>query len=76
MGAQPATDQVGDHAEDLVEQEQRGDLQRAVAEAVEVQHHQHAQGAVGEGEGPVVAGDQQVLADFGRQTGEGVHGVT
>ncbi|MNY73596.1 hypothetical protein D3C86_2124230 [compost metagenome] len=38
-----------------------------------MQHHQHAQGAVGEGEGPVVAGYQQVLADLRGEAGEGVH---
>lgn len=31
---------------------------------MEVQYHQHVQGAIGESEGPVVTGDQQVLADF------------
>jgi hypothetical protein len=62
--AQITTHQVGDHAKDFVEQKQRGDLQRTVAQRVKVQHHQHAQGAVGEGEGPVVARHEQVLPHF------------
>ena len=47
-GAQVAAHRVGDHPEHFVEQEQRRDLQRRVAQCMEVQHHQHAQGAVGE----------------------------
>ncbi|MNC36850.1 hypothetical protein D3C75_853930 [compost metagenome] len=65
--AEVAAHQVGDHAENFVEQEQRGDLQRRVAQRMEVQNHQHAQRAVGEGEGPVVAGNQQVLTHLCRQ---------
>ncbi len=62
--AEITTHQVGDHPKDFVEQKQRGDLQWAVAQGVKVQHHQHAQGAVGEGEGPVVARHEQVLPNF------------
>lgn len=36
-GAEVAAHQVGDHAENFVEQEQRGDLQRRVAQRMEVQ---------------------------------------
>ena len=71
--AQPTAQQVGHHAEHLVKQEHQGDLQGAVSQGVEMQHHQHAQGAVGEGERPVVAGDDEVLADRGRQTIEAGH---
>ena len=60
-GAEVAPHQVGNHAKQFVEQKQGRDLKGAVAQRVEVQHHQHAQGAVGEGEGPVIARDQQVL---------------
>ncbi|MNV87964.1 hypothetical protein D3C71_1821270 [compost metagenome] len=66
-GAEVAAHQVGDHAEHFIEQEQRRNLQRRVAQRMEVQYHQHAQGAVGEGEGPVVAGNQQVLTHLCRQ---------
>ena len=59
--AEVATHQVSDHAKEFVEQKQRRDLQWAVAQRVKVQHHQHAQSAVGEGEGPVVARHEQVL---------------
>ena len=41
---------------------------------MEVQHHQHAQRAVGEGEGPVVTGYHQVLADFRCETLQSMHG--
>ena len=64
MGTEPAAHQVGDHPENLVEQEQQRDLQGRVAQPVEMQHHQHAQGPIRQGEGPVVAGDHQVLADL------------
>ena len=58
---QPASEQVGGHAEEFIQQEQGGHFQRTETKAVEEQHHQHAQGAVGEGEGPVAEGDQQIL---------------
>src|SRR3546814_1312860 len=60
--AEPTANEVRDYPEDLVEKEQHGDLQRAVSELVEMQHHQHPQGAVGQGKSPVIARDQQVLA--------------
>ena len=60
-GAQPAAGQVGDNAEKLVEHKQQGDLQAGVAELVEVEHHQHAQGAIGEGEGPIGGRHHHVL---------------
>ncbi|EJT85746.1 hypothetical protein PPS11_03300 [Pseudomonas putida S11] len=66
-GAEVAAHQVGDHAEHFIEQEQRRDLQRRVAQRMEMQYHQHAQRTVGEGEGPVVAGNQQVLTHVCRQ---------
>ncbi|MNO69289.1 hypothetical protein D3C76_601410 [compost metagenome] len=66
-GAEVATHQVGDHAKEFVEQKQRRDLQWAVAQRMKVQHHQHAQGAVGEGEGPVVARNEQILPHFRRE---------
>ena len=60
---QPAADQVGDDAEELVEQKQERELDRRVAELVEMQQHQHAQRAVGERERPVGGGDDGVVAD-------------
>lgn len=72
--AQPTANQVGNHPKKLIEQKQCRDLQRAVAKRMEMQHHQHAQRAIGEGESPVVASDQQVLANFRRKAGEGMHG--
>ena len=50
---QPAADQVGHHAHRLVQQEQEGQREGRVAQAVEVQQHQHAQRAVAEREAPV-----------------------
>ena len=64
-GAEIAAHQVGHHPEELVEDEQQGDFQGRIAQLVKVQHHQHSQGAIGQCEGPVVAGDHQVLANGG-----------
>ena len=62
MRRQPATDQVRQHARRLVEQEQEGERERRIAQAVKVQQHQHAQRAVGEREAPVGGGDDGVVA--------------
>ena len=59
-----AAEQVRDDAEELVEEEQEGELHRCVAEGVEVQQHQHAQCAVGQGERPVGGGDERVVAPW------------
>jgi hypothetical protein len=58
----PPAEQVGDDAEQLVEQEQERELDRRVAEAVEVQQHQHPQRAVGQRERPVGGGHDDVVA--------------
>ena len=57
----PAAIEVGENTKELIEEEEKSNLKRAVAELVEVEHHQHAQGAIGEGEGPVVGGNDAVL---------------
>ncbi|MNZ49513.1 hypothetical protein D3C78_672840 [compost metagenome] len=62
--AKVAAHQIGDDTEDLVEQKQCSDLQWRVAQRVEMQHHQHAQRAIGKGKGPVVTGYHQVLAHW------------
>ena len=62
-GADPTAVEVGDHPEELVKEKQKGDLEGCVAELVEMEHHQHPQGTVGEGEGPVVGGDDAVLLE-------------
>jgi hypothetical protein len=59
---QPAADEVGSDASRLVQQEEEGQREGRVAQAVEVQQHQHAQRAVGEGEAPVRRGDDGVVA--------------
>ena len=56
-------EQVGEDAEELVEQEERRELERRVAQRVKVQQHQHAQRAVSEREGPVGGGDDGVVAE-------------
>ena len=61
--SQPAADEVRQHAEELVEQEQRRDLERRAPELVQPQEHEHAQGAVGQREDPVGQGDRGVVAD-------------
>ena len=63
---QPAADQVGDDARRLVEQEQEGQREGRIAELEEVQQHQHAQRAVGQGEAPVGGRDDGVVAGAGR----------
>ena len=45
---QPAAADIGEDARRLVQQEQERQHERRVAEAVEMQQHQHADGAVGE----------------------------
>ena len=62
MGGDPASDTVGDDPEHLVEEEQEGDGQGAVPQVVEVQHHQHVDGAVGEREAPIGPRHNQVSA--------------
>ena len=69
-GGEPAADEVGDDAEDLVEEEQRGDLERGVAALVEVEEHEHADRAVRDGVGPVRAGDERVVAQVAGPAGD------
>ncbi len=64
-GADVAAEEIGDDAEDFVEDEQRSHRKRGVAEVVEVEQHQHAGGAVGNGIGPVGRGNQDVVAQTG-----------
>ena len=63
-GTDPAAEQVREDAHELVGEEQEGDGHRRVAELVEVQQHQHAQRAVGEGEHPVARRHQDVVAEL------------
>ena len=56
---------IGEDAGRLIQQEQERQHERRVAEAVEMQQHQHAQRAVGEREAPVRGGDDGVVADPG-----------
>ena len=72
---EPAADEVRDDAEDLVEEEQRGDLERAVAQLVEVEEHEHADRAVGDRVGPVGAGDERVVAQVDGAAGRGAVAV-
>ena len=58
----PAAEQIGDDAEELVEEEQERDGDVAVSEPVEMQNDQHAQRAVGEGKAPVGSGHQRIVA--------------
>ena len=58
---QPATYQVGKHAKKFVEDKQQRNIQRAVAQIVKMQYHQHAQRTVGERKGPVIGRYEQVL---------------
>ena len=64
-GADVAAEEIGDDAKDFVEDEQRSHRERRVAEVVEVEQHQHAGGAVGNGIGPVGRGNQNVVAQAG-----------
>ena len=62
---QPAAADVGEDARGLIQQEQEGQHERRVAEAIEVQQHQHPDRAVGDGEQEIGAGDDRVVADAG-----------
>ena len=67
----PARRQVGDHARDLVEHEQIGQLHRREAERVKMQQHQHPQRAIGQHKGPIGGGD----SDIGGKTGRACHSL-
>lgn len=62
-GGDPAGGEVGDHAGDLVKDEEIRQLDGGKAERVEMQQHQHPQRAVGEHECPVGRCD----GDIGRE---------
>ena len=64
-GPDPTAIEVRHHPEELVEEEQKGDLEGGVAELAEMEHHQHPQGTIGEREGPVIGGDDAVLLQGG-----------
>jgi hypothetical protein len=59
---EPAADEVRHDAEELVEEEQRRDLERAVAALVEVEEHEHPDRPVGDRVRPVGARDDAVVA--------------
>ena len=61
--SKPAPEQVGNDAGHLIEDEQRGDLQRRVAELVEVEQHQRARRPIDERLGPVSARSHGVVAE-------------
>ena len=65
-GGEEAADEVRDDPEDLVEEEQHRDLERAVAEVVEVVEDEDAERPVGDRVGPVGAGDDRVVAQVAR----------
>ena len=64
-GTDPTAVQVGEHPKQLIKEKQERDLEGGVAELMEVEHHQHPQGPIGEREGPVVGGDNAVLLQRG-----------
>src|SRR5436189_238463 len=65
---EPATAEIGEDAGRLVKQKERGEHERRVTERVEMQQHQHAQGAVGQRKAPVAPGNDQIVADAGHHT--------
>ena len=65
MGGDPAPQAVGDDAEHLVEEKEKGDLQGAETLIVEVQDHQHVDGPVRQGKAPIGAGNDQIGAQGG-----------
>ena len=59
---EPAAAEIGEDAGGLVEQKQERQHERRVAEAVEMQQHQHPQRAVRQGEAPVARGHNRIIA--------------
>jgi hypothetical protein len=62
-GGDPAAPEVGHHAHQLVEDEQQRDLKGREAERIEMQQHEHVQGAIGDRLAPVGGGDDAIGAD-------------
>jgi endonuclease III len=52
-GRQPPADQIGADARRLIQQEQEGEREGRIAEAEEMQQHQHPQRAIGQREAPI-----------------------
>ena len=65
---QPAAAEIGEDAGELIQYEQRGQHERRVAQRVEVQQHQHAQGAVRQGEAPITCRNDQIIAQSRHHT--------
>jgi hypothetical protein len=61
-GGEPAAKEVGEDATKFVEEEEVGKLDYGEASVMEVQEHEHAEGAIGESEAPVGGGDEGVSA--------------
>lgn len=70
----PAAEEVGEDAAEFVEEKEGGEGNRVHALRVEVQEHEHAEGAIGEGEAPVGCGDDGVGALVHFREREGVRG--
>ena len=68
----PAADEVRDDAEELVEQEQRGDGEGRVAALVEEEQHEHAACTVGDRAGPVRRRHEGVGAQIRRARRDGI----
>src|ERR1700716_2508284 len=63
---QPAADKIRDDAKELVQEKQKRELDRRVAELIEVQEHQHAQRAVGQRERPVRRSNSGIVPNADR----------
>ena len=59
---EPAAAEIGEDAGRFIEQEEERQHEGRVAEAVEMQQHQHAQRAVRERETPIARGHDRVIA--------------
>ena len=59
---QPAAAEIGENTGGLIEQEQERQHEGRVAEAVEMQQHQHAERAIRQREAPVARGHNRIVA--------------
>jgi peptidoglycan hydrolase-like amidase len=60
----PASHQIGGNVRILLEEEQHCRLKGGVAEKEKIEHHQHADGAISYGEGPVTTGNNQIVTQI------------
>ena len=62
---EPAAAEIGEDARRLIKQEEERQHERRVAKAIEMQQHQHAQGAVRQRETPITRGHVRLITHAG-----------